>query len=62
MCNIEILDKKLEALGATKSAREWFKSFLEVRNVETIINGVKSDRIEKKNEISEGSPLSATLF
>ena len=33
-----------------------------MRNVETVKNGVKSDKIEKKRELGEGSPLSATLF
>ena len=62
MVNLEILEKKLKALGFTQSAIAWFKSFLEVRNIETVINGVKSDKIERRRELAEGSPLSATLF
>ena len=33
-----------------------------MRYIETIINGVRSEGIVKQNEVSEGSPLSASLF
>ena len=59
---MEILYKKLVALCANPGIVEWFKSFLDMRHIETVISSVKSDAIRKQNEVSEGSPLSATLF
>ena len=62
MVKLEILEKKFKALGFTHNTIAWFKSFSESRNIETVLNGVKSDKIEMRRELSEGSSLSATLY
>ena len=59
---VNILCKKLEALGASSGTVEWFKSYLDMRIVETRIGDAKSEKIVSENGVAEGSPLSATLF
>ena len=55
--SVEILCKKLKAIGATKGTIKWFESFLDSRYIETMINGIKSEEIFKENEIPEGGLL-----
>ena len=60
--DVDMLCKMLVALGASLGIVEWFKSFPDVRIIETRIGGAKSDKVVRENEVTEGSPLSATLF
>ena len=47
--SVDILCKKLKAIGVSSSSIKWFESFLDMRYIETIINGVRSEGIVKQN-------------
>ena len=60
--NTEIVMKKMKELGIQENTIKWFENYLDFRILTTKVGEEISNQIETFQQISEGSPLSSTLF
>ena len=58
----EIVMNKMKLLGIKQNTIDWFKDYLDYRILSTKVGDEISDKIKTHNQISEGSPISSTLF
>jgi hypothetical protein len=62
VCSHEILLAKLEKMGVTDTALNWFKNYLSGRAQQVDINGVLSDSLNLDISVIQGSILGPILF
>jgi len=58
----DILIEKLEHIGIRGFTLDWFKSYLNSRSHQTVVNGVLSETLYTKTGVPEGSTLGPLLF